>query len=110
MIDYTDYFRKDGTQDRELIEMLDKAYQQGRADVLMPYDVESIEELIENVKSKARVDAIDEALQIIHNIYAQDLHCIADMCDRDNQGYDCEDCLYKSINQNLEQLKENKNE
>lgn len=37
------------------------AYKQGIVDLLEPYDVESIEELIENVRNKA----IDECIKIL---------------------------------------------
>lgn len=37
-------------------------YNQGREDVLMPYDVESIEELIENVRNKVFDECITKLL------------------------------------------------
>lgn len=39
-----------------------KGYQQGRADVLMPYDVESVDELIVNVRNKA-IDEFAESIR-----------------------------------------------
>lgn len=36
-----------------------EAYERGQTDLLMPYDVESIEELIENVKRKAKKEVAD---------------------------------------------------
>lgn len=57
---------------------------------------------------QGRAEATDEIRQIIHNIYTQDLYCKADLCEKDEKGYDCEDCLFSTINQNLEHIKEQK--
>jgi len=55
-----------------------------------------------------RADAIDEVLQIVHNVYANNFYCTEDYCP--NGKKDCDDCLYMAIQKNLKQLKEQKNE
>lgn len=58
---------------------------------------EALEKLIAEHDAKVRADerksVLDEVKNSIHNIYSQDLHCKADMCERETMGYDCEDCL-----------------
>lgn len=77
-------------------------YEQGRADMLMPYDVESIEELIENVKSKARADVIDETLNKVTKR-------MSDYLEFDDIKIDW-DLFCDEMKEIAEQLKENKNE
>lgn len=72
-------------------------YKQGQADLLKPYDVESIEELIENSKNKARKEALEEILNAMHEVYNCQFYCDGEFCKKDEYGYDCEDCMYKAL-------------
>lgn len=55
--------------DPDFVKAVKEGYEEGIKDVLMPYDVESIEELIENVRRNARADAIDEYRLALHFKY-----------------------------------------
>lgn len=59
--------------------------------------------------AKVRAEAIDEVLSSMHEMYAHNLYCLADMCERDERGYDCEDCMYRSLSGMAKLLKEQKN-
>jgi len=68
-----------------------------RADLLMPYDVESIEDLIDNVKSKARADAFKEFVNLYREfcIASPDESCLKE----DDMQCDgmCIDCFAKWV-------------
>lgn len=50
-------------------------------------------EVVEVARADERKSVLDEVKNSIHDIYSQNLHCKADMCERETMGYDCEDCL-----------------
>ena len=70
---------------------------------------DQVHDLCTEAQIKGRTDAIDEILTIIRDIYNMDLHCKEDLCERNKYEYDCEDCLYASIRNRIEQLKEQNN-
>ncbi len=52
-----------------------------------------IDKALDKARADERIKVLDEVKNSIHDIYAQNLHCKADMCERETMGYDCEDCL-----------------
>lgn len=64
-------------------------YEQGYADGSLSVT----EEILAHKEKEIRAKVLDEVKNSIHDIYAQNLHCKADMCERETMGYDCEDCL-----------------
>lgn len=53
---------------------------------------------------KVRQEALKEVLDTMHKIYAAGLHCMEDMCESVETGYNCEDCLYKAIESSVKAL------
>ncbi len=64
-------------------------YKQGYADGSLSVT----EEILAHKEKEIRAKVLDEVKNSIHTIYSQNLHCKADMCERETMGYDCEDCL-----------------
>lgn len=60
--------------------------------------------------AKVREKAFDEVLSSMHEIYAHNLHCLADMCEGNEQGYECKDCMYERLSGIVRFLKEQNNE
>lgn len=59
-----------------------------------PFEVELIKDI---TKQTARTELLAELLTAIHDIYTQHLFCKEDLCMKEEVGYECEDCLYQSI-------------
>lgn len=55
--------------------------------------ITTLEEHDKQIREDERKKVLDEVKNSIHDIYSQNLHCKADMCERETMGYDCEDCL-----------------
>ena len=59
-----------------------------------PFEVELIKE---TTRRTARTELLAELLTAIHDIYSFNFYCKEDLCMKEEAGYNCEDCLYQSI-------------
>lgn len=61
--------------------------------------------IIEQLKEKknCRADTIKECYDLISEAYKHNLYCIEDYCEKEEYGYDCEDCFYKFIKNTLKE-------
>lgn len=58
--------------------------------------------------NKGREDAIDECLQILHNVFAYGDYCVG--CDDGNECNECDGCFYTYAKARINELKEQSNE
>lgn len=45
-----------------------------------------------------------ELQDMLHDIYEHNLYCLEDYCEKEEKGFSCEDCLYRTIRKDVEAL------
>lgn len=60
---------------------------------------------VELIKQAANNQLLTDLMHEVHNIYTQHLFCKEDLCMKETFNYDCEDCLYNSIQKLLQTKK-----